>query len=71
MTSKQPYVRPGSPRDRSGRRHFCQDETATIVNDRWFCNCPGAPFYTSEQALAGIKDTTNEQAETKGGNDSE
>jgi hypothetical protein len=21
--------------------HYCHDETATVVNGRWLCNCPG------------------------------
>lgn len=25
-------------------KHYCTDETATVVNDHWICNCPGSPF---------------------------
>lgn len=25
-------------------RHFCPDETATVVNGRWICTCPGGPY---------------------------
>lgn len=24
-------------------RRVCQDENATVVNDRWLCNCPKGP----------------------------
>lgn len=28
----------------SVKRHTCPDETATVVNGRWICNCPGGPY---------------------------
>lgn len=31
-------------------QHACPDETATIVNGFWHCNCPGGPYFAEEAA---------------------
>lgn len=41
----------GRPRDQFGTRHYCHDETANVVNDRWFCQCPGGPYFVSGLAV--------------------
>lgn len=39
------------PVDATGRRHYCQDENATVTSaagsngSRWHCNCVGGPYY--------------------------
>ena len=38
--------------DSAGRRHYCHDETATVVNDRWFCNCLGEHYFASSSRAA-------------------
>lgn len=47
MTARQTRM----PRDRHGARHYCQDETATAVNDRWLCKCLGGPYFTTPNAV--------------------
>lgn len=34
-------------------RHNCQDETATVVDGKWLCKCPGSPYRiaTEEQEV--------------------
>ena len=39
-------VRMTHPIDADGTRHYCQDETATVVSGRWYCNCPGGAYFT-------------------------
>lgn len=34
----------------SVKRHTCPDETATVVNGRWICNCPGGPYPAPQPA---------------------
>lgn len=33
------------------QHHVCRDETAAVANDRWICQCPGGPYWTSTDAV--------------------
>ncbi len=62
MSASPHYIPHGSPRDSFGMRHFCHDETAIVVNDRWLCKCVGSPFFASGKALLDYK--KEQQTET-------
>ena len=32
-------------------RHDCMDETATVVNGRWLCNCPGRRYVAVDEQI--------------------
>lgn len=57
------------PVDLRRRRHYCQDETATTVSGRWFCQCWGGPYFVSENlrlAYRAQREINEREAEQRG-----